>query len=173
MLASHVLEHVHYGLRHLLCQMVDWLKPGGLLVIYVPNAANLRKRIGLLFGSTNYPDYREYFLDLHGRGHVREYVLGDLQSLAGLMRLELVELTGVNMLLQWSNQPKPIKWLYRVATFAAPASGLRDSLLLVARKPQKWSSERVAVVGSACGIREWNSSDRSNGVPAGCEKAHA
>ena len=68
--------------------MVIWgsvkniIKPNGFLIIDVPNAANLRKRIDLLFGRTNYPPFEAYYRSSNPyRGHIREYVYGDLEKL--------------------------------------------------------------------------------------------
>jgi 2-polyprenyl-3-methyl-5-hydroxy-6-metoxy-1,4-benzoquinol methylase len=144
-LASHVLEHIYQGVAELLCRLVEWLRPEGLLVIFVPNAVNLRKRIAVLFGSTNYPDYEQYFLDSNWRGHVREYVLRDLRIAARLMGLDVVELAHINMLVHFSGRGSLAKWSYRVATSVLPWPGLRDSLLLVARKPRNWAREFVAL----------------------------
>ena len=58
------------------------LKPGGTLFIEVPNAANVRKRAALLCGHTNYLPYNMLYNSADYRGHIREYVVGDLRQLA-------------------------------------------------------------------------------------------
>jgi predicted SAM-dependent methyltransferase len=60
-LLSHVLEHLHDSPYELLCRLMDWLNPDGLLLVVVPNAANVRKRLELLCGVSNYPSYEEDF----------------------------------------------------------------------------------------------------------------
>src|SRR5665648_588377 len=61
-LMSHdVLEHLHSSPRVLLNNLLQYVKPNGIMVITVPNAANLRKRIHLLLGKTNYNKYNYYY----------------------------------------------------------------------------------------------------------------
>ena len=55
------------------------------MLIEVPNAVNLLKRIKVPLGKTNYPPYEEFFTDAHWMGHVREYSIGDLTALARLL----------------------------------------------------------------------------------------
>ena len=58
MVMSHdVLEHLHHSPRDLLNDLCELIKPNALLFITVPNAVNIRKRIDVLRGKTNLPDY--------------------------------------------------------------------------------------------------------------------
>jgi hypothetical protein len=72
------------------------LKPGGTLVIEVPNAANILKRAKLLFGVTNYPSYATFYEKDQWVGHVREYTVGDLEQLARRLRLSQWRIEGRN-----------------------------------------------------------------------------
>lgn len=78
----HTLEHLHHSPKVLLESALDILKPGGRLVIEVPNAANLIKRAGLLIGRTNYPSFSEFYDSAKSCGHIREYTADDLAKLA-------------------------------------------------------------------------------------------
>jgi SAM-dependent methyltransferase len=78
----HVFEHFHRSPRPIVGQALDLLRAGGRLRIEVPNAANLRKRIDLLRGRTNYPTFASFYDSEIWHGHVREYTRGDLQQLA-------------------------------------------------------------------------------------------
>ena len=78
----HVFEHFHRSPRPVIEQSLSVLKSGGRLRIEVPNAANLRKRVDLLRGRTNYPDFDSFYCQDIWNGHVREYTKGDLLALA-------------------------------------------------------------------------------------------
>lgn len=133
-----VLEHFHSSPRILLNKLLERLKPGGLLVTTVPNAANLRKRIHLLVGKTNYNRY-DYFYWYPGtwNGHVREYVRKDLELLNQYLKLEMVELSSYH--LQLDALPSLLRGPFRVASHLM--TGVRDSWMLVSRKPENWTSQ--------------------------------
>jgi 2-polyprenyl-3-methyl-5-hydroxy-6-metoxy-1,4-benzoquinol methylase len=78
----HVLEHLHQSPRPLLHSAMTVLKPGGNLVVEVPNAVNLLKRAKVLLGRTNYLPYAGYYESERYYGHVREYCVSDLIHLA-------------------------------------------------------------------------------------------
>src|SRR5438876_4828491 len=52
-----VLEHIHDSPRTLLNNLLRIIKPQGYLMILVPNAVNLRKRVAVLCGRTTLPKY--------------------------------------------------------------------------------------------------------------------
>jgi SAM-dependent methyltransferase len=131
----HVLEHLHDSPRQLLTQLVDCVRPGGVLYVSVPNAANIRKRLFLLLGRTNYPPYDTYYwYPGPWRGHVREYVRNDLVLLARFLGLEVLELKSYNHF--WHAVPAALRPVFKVVGAVCP--GFRDSWLLVARKPAGW-----------------------------------
>lgn len=136
-LMSHdVMEHLHSSPRVLLNKLLECVKPGGILAITVPNAANLRKRLHLLFGKTNYNKF-EYFYWYPGmwNGHVREYVYKDLFLLNEYLGLELLELSTYN--LQLDVLPPYARKPFAICANLVP--GVRDSWMLVARKPKSWA----------------------------------
>jgi SAM-dependent methyltransferase len=130
-----VIEHFHASPRPLLNQMIANMNPGGLLVLTVPNAGNIRKRLHLLAGKTNYPKY-DYFYWYPGKwdGHVREYVRGDLQSLVEFLGLDLVKLQTFHIHLDILSPPTRALW--QLVSKAIPNT--RDSFYLIARKPDNW-----------------------------------
>jgi SAM-dependent methyltransferase len=132
----HVLEHLKDSPRELLNDLVGRLKPGGLLYVTVPNAVNLRKRIEVLRGRTNYPKYSSYYWAMNEyRGHIREHVLDDLLQLASFLRLEVVEATHYNHF--WHAVPRRLQTGVRILCTLVPS--LCDSCALVSRKPSKWA----------------------------------
>ena len=96
-----VIEHLHNSPRPLLISLIENLKDDGILLITVPNAGNIRKRIDLLIGKTNLPNFSDYYWSKDPwRGHVREYVYNDLKQLSDFLDLKLIILKGKNHMLQ-------------------------------------------------------------------------
>ena len=135
LMLHNVIEHLHSSPRSLLNKLLRYVRPGGILAITVPNAANLRKRIHLLLGRTNYNRF-EYFYWYPGlwHGHIREYVRGDLLLLSEFLGLELLELSTYH--LQLDRLPVTARRLF--VAFSVLAPGTRDSWMLIARKPLDW-----------------------------------
>lgn len=131
-----VLEHWHSSPRVILNILLGCLKPGGVLAITVPNAANLRKRIHILLGKTNYNRF-EYFYWYPGlwNGHVREYVQNDLKLLNKYLGLECLDLSSYS--LQLDVLPRYLRKSFSVISGLFP--GVRDSWMLISRKPENWS----------------------------------
>jgi SAM-dependent methyltransferase len=92
------LEHRHHSPKKLLARVVNWLRPGGLLVIGVPNCVNLRKRITVPFGRGKWSRVEDWYEVDNFRGHVREPDTDDLRYIARDLRLEHVEIIGRNWL---------------------------------------------------------------------------
>jgi SAM-dependent methyltransferase len=92
----HCIEHLHRSPQLLLESALEVLKPGGLLVIEVPNAVNARKRLAVLCGRTNYGSYNEFYYSPVFLGHVREYTVGDLRVLAHNLRISRYRISGSN-----------------------------------------------------------------------------
>ncbi len=133
-----VLEHIHDSPRELLISLVSGLKTGGYLFISVPNLANIRKRLSLLFGRTNLPAFDLYYwYEGPWRGPQREYVSGDLIALCRNLNLELVEISTVHHML--SNLPAFLHPFYKFITALFP--DWRDTWVLVARKPDGWQAK--------------------------------
>lgn len=135
-LMSHdVLEHLHMSPRVLLNQLLQYVKPGGIMAITVPNAANLRKRIHLMMGKTNYNRFQYfYWYPELWRGHIREYVKKDLQLMTEFLQLELLDLSTYHLQLDvlpgYARQP--------FVAFSSLLPSVRDSWMLIARKPEDW-----------------------------------
>jgi SAM-dependent methyltransferase len=131
-----VIEHLHASPKGLLAAALDLLKDDGWLVISVPNAVNLRKRIHVVLGKTNYPPYGQFFHTQGAwRGHVREYVWDDLSQLARYLGVTDAKIDGCHhMLGVLPNWAQPV---YKLVT--APLPGARDSLVLCGRKPRGWT----------------------------------
>ncbi len=135
-----VLEHLHDSPRDLLNDLLSLCKPRGYLFITVPNAANIRKRIDLLFGKTNYQRYELYYWYPNPwRGHIREYVKDDLVQLSKYLNVEILEIRGCDHMLV--RIPKWAQRLYCTATDCF--KGLKDSWSLVVRKEANWVAKKT------------------------------
>ena len=140
-----VVEHLHDSPRDLLNDILELLKPGGLLLVTVPNAANIRKRLDLLRGRTNYQRFDMfYWYPGQWRGHVREYVKRDLASLSQFLGLEIRELSGEDQMLRALKGP--VRFVYLRVT--SLMKSWKDTWLLVARKPEGWKPRKTMPPGT-------------------------
>lgn len=136
-----VLEHLHDSPRDLLESLVTGLNEDGLLFASVPNLANIRKRLSILRGRTNLPEFDLfYWYEGPWRGPVREYVRSDLELLSRFLGLEVVEIRTVHHML--TNLPTKAVVPYRAVTKIFP--DWADTWVLVARKPAGWSAKDLS-----------------------------
>jgi SAM-dependent methyltransferase len=96
----HSLEHWHHSPRRLFQEVTRIIKPGGFLLLATPNAVNIRKRIFVLLGRTNFPTLNEWYNDGDPifRGHVREPVIRDLHELMAWNKFRVVGTYGRNFI---------------------------------------------------------------------------
>lgn len=75
-----VLEHFHRSPRPFLTSIRARMPAEGYLLLSCPNAVNLRKRVSVVIGRTNYPPIQNFWTDGDPvwHGHVREPTLSDL-----------------------------------------------------------------------------------------------
>jgi len=92
------MEHWHHSPKALFHQVMTWLRPGGLLVLGVPNCANLRKRITAPLGRSKWSSMDQWYEQERFRGHVREPDVDDLRYIAKDLGLTNVEILGRNWL---------------------------------------------------------------------------
>jgi SAM-dependent methyltransferase len=132
-----VIEHLHESPRQLLNAMGRYARPGGWLVVTTPNSVNLRKRISVLFGRTNYPPVGQ-FLNARGlwRGHVREYTLSELTHVCKDSGFEIVANRTFEHI-AYERLSMPLRQVYLLLGTLLPT--LRSGLLVVCRKPEGWS----------------------------------
>jgi 2-polyprenyl-3-methyl-5-hydroxy-6-metoxy-1,4-benzoquinol methylase len=142
--AFDVLEHIPTP-RGLLKEMHRLLRPGGLLVIKVPNTANLRNRLRLLFGKSPHPDAIEAWFSDSFFGHFREMTASEFRRGLPLFNFE-VESIRYTSASQWNTRTPDgfesrfrvnslhqlAKFVYFGATALVPA--FRYEILVKARK---------------------------------------
>jgi 2-polyprenyl-3-methyl-5-hydroxy-6-metoxy-1,4-benzoquinol methylase len=135
-----VLEHLHDSPRNLLNDLLEMVTPEGYLYITVPNAANIKKRIRVLCGKTNMERFDSYYwYPGQFRGHIREYVKDDLVQLCNFLNLTIIELHGVDHMVD-KKLPKYIGIIYKAVTNIFP--GWKDSWQLVAKKNRNWKPQK-------------------------------
>jgi glycosyltransferase involved in cell wall biosynthesis len=135
-----IVEHLHNSPRSLLNNLLELVKEDGFLLITVPNAVNIRKRIEVLLGRTNYQNFDLYYWYTDPwRGHVREYTKGDLRLLAANLGLAVVELQSCDHMLR--RIPASVRAPYLAVT--GVFRGWKDSWLLIARKEKGWKPREM------------------------------
>jgi SAM-dependent methyltransferase len=97
------MEHWHDSPKRLFHSAVEALNPGGVFVLGVPNAANLRKRLTVPLGRASWSPMGEWYERDRFRGHVREPNVRDLRYIAKDIGLRDVEILGRNWLGYYSH----------------------------------------------------------------------
>ena len=110
----HCLEHWHNSPKKLFREIVRVLKPGGLVFLATPNAANIRKRVTVPLGFNNWSSLDEWYEEEpHFRGHVREPILADLRNICERNGMKVEAQYGRNFIgrdsLVFERVPKPIR----------------------------------------------------------------
>jgi SAM-dependent methyltransferase len=135
-----VIEHLHNSPRILLNGLLELLREDGLLLITVPNAVNIRKRIDVLFGRTNLQNFELYYwYPDPWRGHIREYTKADLRLLCRNLGLSLIELQSCDHMLR--RIPAAFRPCYLAIT--GVFRGWKDSWLLIAKKEKGWKPREM------------------------------
>lgn len=129
-IAAEIIEHV-YDTDFFLQEIRRCLRPGGLLVMSVPNTACLSNRFKLLFGG--YPRYAEYRAG--GAGHIRIYTATAIRDQVKENGFRIIWFAGCNLPLPMHNRFIP-KWIKKAAVrggvFFPTIAG---QVILSARKP--------------------------------------
>ncbi len=135
-----VLEHLHDSPRDLLNDCLEKVREEGYLFITVPSVVNIRKRISVLLGKTNLPDYETYYwYPGKWRGPVREYTRGDLTQMCEYLNLNIVELKATHHMLE--RVPNKYLGIYKLITKIFP--DWKDSWILMAQKPKGWKPKKT------------------------------
>ena len=132
-----VLEHLHESPREILNFAGSCLKSNGLLIVVMPNSVNLRKRLSVALGRSNYTPARGFYESVGPwRGHVREYTFGETCQVVQWSGFDVVLQRTFHGLLKGRLSSPLLRFVFRALCIAVP--GFRDSLLVVARKPSDW-----------------------------------
>lgn len=81
-LMTEVLEHIFAPHTEVIRELHRVLKPGGILILSVPNLVKLIQRIKILFGKQIFedPDKALQKNSVHGYGHLHEYTMKELEN---------------------------------------------------------------------------------------------
>jgi len=132
-----VIEHLHESPRAILNAAGAHLKTGGVVAVVMPNAVNLRKRLSVLRGRTNYPSVDQFYLSPEEwRGHVREYTLAETAHLCESAGFQVESATSFE-----GNAYDLLRGvtLRAFLALARLVPTLGSELLVVARKPGGWA----------------------------------
>lgn len=132
-LAGDTLEHLNEPER-MLAMIRDALPPGGLLLLSVPNVANVHVRVNLLYGRFHYAE--RGILDRTHRFFFTQKSLRRMVEQAGFA-VEQTAVSTIPLRLVWPRLPRPLhvalSFALELATRALPTL-LGYQLLLVARR---------------------------------------
>ncbi|GIW56236.1 MAG: hypothetical protein KatS3mg082_2640 [Nitrospiraceae bacterium] len=118
------IEHWHHSPKAVLHEAVRLLKPGGWIVIGVPNSVNLRKRLTVPLGYGKWTQMKDWYERSRFRGHVREPDVEDLRYIAKDLRLKKVRILGRN----WAGYFSASRLVRWSTWIADPLLRLRPSL---------------------------------------------
>jgi SAM-dependent methyltransferase len=90
------IEHWHHSPRLAFLEAYRVLRPGGVVLIGAPNAVNLRKRLSVLMGRSNWSSFDDWYYPEQFRGHVREPVVEDLLRLVDDLGFQRGRIWGRN-----------------------------------------------------------------------------
>ncbi len=131
-----VIEHLHESPRDLLNTMGLYARPGALIVIVMPNSVDLKKRLSVILGRTNYPKVDMLYYSFGTwRGHVREYTLSETKFICEASGFEILDSTTFEEV-AYKKLNSPFLNLYLLLGNIIPT--LRSSLLVLCRKPENW-----------------------------------
>ena len=133
-----VIEHLHESPRDLLNFAGTHIKPGGILVVGMPNSVNLRKRLSVLAGRTNYTPVRGLY-EFKGlwRGHTREYTLQETCQIIEWTGFDVVSRSTFHGMLRNRVRNRILRSIFKGLCLVSPP--LKDSVLVAGRKPLNWT----------------------------------
>jgi SAM-dependent methyltransferase len=137
-LMVNVIEHLHESPRKFLNSAGSYLREGGLFVVVMPNSVNLRKRLAVAMGRSNYTPARGFFEnDGVWRGHVREYTLRETSQILEWAGFDVLKRQTFHGMVKQRLGNPVLRLLFQAVCLPVP--GFRDTLLVAARKPVGWT----------------------------------
>ncbi len=128
------LEHWHHSPKRLLHEVTQKLRPGGILIIGVPNCANVKKRALAILGRTQWSSMAHWYEERVFTGHVREPSVSDLYYIARDTGLRVEAIYGRNWL-GYRHPKRYVRWATALADYPLQLRpSLCADLYLVGRK---------------------------------------
>jgi SAM-dependent methyltransferase len=138
---TNVIEHLHESPRDILNLAGRLLKPGGLLLVAMPNSVNLRKRISVMRGRSNYTPVRGFFEnDGVWRGHVREFTLQETCQIVEWNGFQVIHKKTFHGMLGNRLRNPVARMLFKGISYVRP--DFRDGVMVGARKPPDWTERQ-------------------------------
>jgi SAM-dependent methyltransferase len=145
-----IVEHLQETPRELLNTAIAFLKINGLIIIEVPNTADLKNRISVLFGKSNQVNIRFIFWNIGKyRSHFREYTESELLEIMSYYKLKDINVKMLNLrtdMIYKSTTPiiKKIPiLLYKIISEIYP--NFRDTIIASGNKPQDWAPIQISI----------------------------
>jgi SAM-dependent methyltransferase len=129
------IEHWHRSPKAALHRAMEALRPGGLFFLGVPNAVNIRKRIAVPLGISNWSRMNEWYEQPEFRGHVREPVVRDLRYIARDLQLMDCEILGRNWGAHYIGNGAARAVAVALDRVLQPFPSLCSDIYLIGRKP--------------------------------------
>jgi len=139
---SNVIEHLNESPRDLLNNAGLFAREGGYLFVTMPNSVNLRKRLSVLRGRSNYPSVQMFYHCIGSwRGHVREYTLPEQEYILRKNGFTICFSTTYHGMVDRTLKSQFGKYLYKTICRLFPT--MRENLATVAQKPPSWKPVRA------------------------------
>ena len=95
-LCTEVVEHIFADDTAIFANLSNIVKPGGFLILSVPNAVSLVRRLTVLFGKNNITQKKNIIRGTFGGyGHIREYAMYEVELYMGAY-FDIVYSAGIN-----------------------------------------------------------------------------
>jgi SAM-dependent methyltransferase len=134
---SNVIEHLNESPRDLLNNAGLSVREGGYLFVTMPNSVNLRKRLSVLRGKSNYPSVQMFYHCIGSwRGHVREYTLPEQEYILRRNGFAICFSTTYHGMVDRKLKSQFLKYLHKTICCLFPT--MRENLATVAQKPPDW-----------------------------------
>ncbi len=139
-----VIEHLHESPKDLLNNAGHWLREGGILFVTMPNSVDLRKRLSVILGKSNYQSVEMFYENIGPwRGHVREYTLAEQEYILRKNGFSILFSGTYHATLAAKLKSRFSKYTYfaySAVCYLFPT--LRECLATVAQKPFGWKPIR-------------------------------
>lgn len=134
-----VVEHLHNSPALMLKDIGIHLTESGYGIIVTPNSVNLRKRIDVLLGRTNYNPIEEIFYtdSEEGiyRGHVREYTLSELRKIVEWSGFKIIHSSHFEHIAPTKLNPFLSKIYKQIGNLI---TSFRSANIVIFQKPNSW-----------------------------------